>query len=217
MSGKLATAVLAVTLFFLCASAAARAQSDDKKNELTGTVGRIFISDQGINGANAPMVNPFVRSGEGLTFEVNYSRYLIFSDVFAVSGEVPAVFNLDENLNSGSAVVPTGYKQIFVTPAVRLNLFPATAVSPWASLGGGFGHFSEDSQLLYQGGPNPGKSTTSGVLEAGIGLDVKFWRNFSIRGQLRDFWSGEPDFPLADTGKTRQHNYFVSGGLIWHF
>jgi hypothetical protein len=214
MSGKQAViAVLAVTISVL----GARATAQDEKNELTGIIGRIFISDQGIHGPNAPLVNPFVRSGEGLTFEVNYSRQLFGTPVYAVSGEVPAVFNLDEDLGSGSAVVPTGYKQIFVTPSVRLNLFPATAVSPWVSFGGGFAHFSEDSQLIYQGGPNPGTSTTSGVIQGGVGLDVRVYHRFSIRGEVRDFWSGTPDLPLADTGKTRQHNYFVGGGVIWHF
>ena len=92
--------------------------------------------------------------------------------VLAVSGEVPAVFNLDEDLGSGSDVVPADYKQIFVTPAVRLNVFPYTAVSPWVSFGGGFGHFSENKTLNYYG-TNPGGSTTSGVLQGGFGLDVK--------------------------------------------
>jgi hypothetical protein len=55
------------------------------------------------------------------------------------------------------------------------------------------------------------------VIQGGFGLDVKVWHRFSIRGQVRDFWSGTPDFPLADTGKTRQHNFFVGGGVIWHF
>jgi len=213
MSGKkVVIAVLAMMLSFLGGSAAAQEQ----KNELTGIVGRTFISDQGISGVNAPTVNPFVRSGKGITFEVNYSRYFIFNPVYAVSGEVAAAANLDEDLNSGGNVVPTDYKQIFVTPAVRVNLFPGTAVSPWVSFGGGFGHFSEGNKLYY-GGSNPGKSSTTGVIEGGIGLDVRFWHRFSIRGQVRDFWSGEPDFPLANTGKTRQHNFFVGGGLIWHF
>jgi hypothetical protein len=215
MSGKKALlAALATALYLLGASVAV---AQDQKNAITGIVGRTFISDQGIIGPNAPQVNPFVRSGKGLTFEVNYSRYLIVHPVFAISGEVPAVFNLDEKLGSGGPVVPTNYKQIFVTPAIRINLFPATAVSPWVSIGGGIAHFTENSQLIYQAGPNPGGSTTSGVLEGGLGLDVKVWRRFSIRGQVRDFWSGEPDFPLADTGKTRQHNYFVGGGVGWHF
>jgi hypothetical protein len=211
MSGKQAIiAVLAATMSFLGASAAAQ----DEKNELTGMIGRIIISDQGIAGAT--YFNPFVRSGKGLSFEVNYARRLVGSQIFAVSGEVPAVFNLDEDLNSGSNVVPVDYQQIFVTPSVRLNLFPETAVSPWVSIGGGFAHFSENKNLIY-GGANPGTSSTSGVLQAGVGLDVRFWRRFSIRGEFRDFWSGTPNLPLADTGKTRQHNFFVSGGVVWHF
>jgi len=211
MSGKQAViAVLAATMSILGASAAAQ----DEKNEFTGILGRVIISDQGIIGASYP--NPFVRSGKGLSFEVNYARRLLGSQVYAVSGEVPAVFNLDEDLNSGSDVVPVDYKQIFVTPSVRLNLFPETAVSPWVSIGGGFGHFSENKNLIY-GGTNPGTSTTSGVLQAGLGLDVRVWHSFSIRGQFRDFWSATPNLPLADTGKTRQHNFFVGGGVVWHF
>ena len=214
MSGKQAVIAALVLAVSVLASSVGSAQ--DEKNEITGVVGRIFISDQGISGPNAPTVNPFVRSGKGLTFEVNYSRYFIVHPVYAVSGEVPAVFNLDEDLNSGGPVVPVDYKQIFVAPSARVNLFPATAVSPWVSLGAGFAHFSENKNLIYYG-TNPGGSTTSGVIQAGFGLDVKLWRRFSIRGQVRDFWSGTPDLPLADTGKTRQHNYFVGGGVIWHF
>jgi hypothetical protein len=59
------------------------------------------------------------------------------------------------------------------------------------------------------------------VLQAGVGIDVSLWprrfRHFSLRGEARDFYSGTPDLPLADTGKTRQHNYFVAGGLVWRF
>jgi Outer membrane protein beta-barrel domain len=212
MSGKQAViVVLAVTMSILGASAAA---AQDEKNELTGVIGRTFISDQGIVGAT--YFNPFVRSGKGLTFEVNYARRFFITPVYAVSGEVPAVFNLDEKLNSGANIVPMSYKQIFVTPSVRVNLFPETAVSPWVSFGGGFGHFSENNTLIY-GGPNPGSSSNTGVLQGGFGLDVRVWHNFSIRLDVRDFWSGTPDLPLADTGKTRQNNYFVGGGVVWRF
>jgi hypothetical protein len=190
------------------------ATAQDEKNQLTGIVGRTFISNEGIKGAT--FSNPFVRFGKGFTFEVNYSRYLITNPLFALSGEVPVVFNLDQDVNSGANVVPSDYRSYFITPAARVNLFPATAVSPWVSFGGGFGHFSEKSSLIF-GGTNPGKSKTTGVLQAGFGLDVRIWRRISIRGEVRDFWSGEPDFPLAPTGKTRQHNFFVGGGAIWHF
>jgi len=217
MSGKQAVlAVLVVGTLILGVSAAAQ----DEKNELTGILGRTFISDQGIHGPNAPSVNPFVRSGKGLTFEVNYARILRTTEIYSVAGELAAVFNLDEDLNSGGPVVPTDYRQVFVTPALRVNLFPTTAVSPWVSFGGGIARFSEGKNLIYFG-TNPGGSSTSGVLEAGLGLDVtpftKRFRRFSFRGEVRDFWSGTPDLPLADTGKSRQHNFFVGGGVIWHF
>ena len=210
MSGKQAVLAVLMAVSFLGATSSAQ----EEKNELTGVIGRIFISDQGIQGAT--YFNPYVRSGKGLTFEVNYARHLFLTPIFGVSGEVPAVFNLDEDLNSGSDVVPKDYKQIFVTPAVRVNLFPYTAVSPWVSFGGGFAHFSENKDLIYYG-TNPGGSTTSGAIQGGAGLDVRLWHRFSIRGEFRDFWSGTPDLPLADTGKTRQHNFFVGGGLVWHF
>lgn len=218
MSGK--QAILAVLIVGMCVLGCSAAAAQDEKNELTGVIGRIFISDQGIQGPNAPTINPLVRSGKGLTFEVNYARHLMGTDVYTISAEIPAVFNLDEDLNSGGPVVPLDYKQIFVTPSVRANLFPATKVSPWVSFGGGFAHFSENKNLLYYG-TNPGGSTTSGVIQAGLGVDVSLWarrfRRFSIRGEVRDFWSGTPDLPLADTGKTRQHNYLVGAGGIWRF
>jgi hypothetical protein len=69
VSGKQAvTAVLAVMMCLLSASAAAQ----DESNQLTGIIGRTFISDQGIKGALPP--NNLVRSGKGLTLEVNYSH-----------------------------------------------------------------------------------------------------------------------------------------------
>ncbi|MBZ5680158.1 MAG: outer membrane beta-barrel protein [Acidobacteriia bacterium] len=203
-------AVLAVFTILLASAAA-----QDEKNELTGMFGKTVISDQGIQGAT--YFNPFVRSGKGWSFGVNYARHLRTTAIWGVSLEVPAVYNPDEDLNAGLGIVPIDYSEIFVTPAARVNLFPTTAVSPWVSFGGGFGRFSQNKNLIFDAGANPGKNTTTGVIQGGVGLDVKFWHRFSIRGEGRDFWSGHPDFPLANTGKTRQHNYFVGVGVVWHF
>ena len=194
----------------------ASAKTGDEKNEIGGTIGRVFISDQGIQ---APIPNPTIHSGKGLTFEGEYSRRIYGTELFGISAEGVVAYNRGVKLNAGEylySVVPEGYKELFVTPAVRVNLFPQTAVSPWVSLGGGFTHFMQNSKLLF-GGDNPGKNTTTGTLEAGLGLDVKVWKQLSMRGGVRDFWSGIPDYPLAPTGKTRQHNYFVFGGLFWRF
>jgi hypothetical protein len=206
-----------IAVLSLVAITAASAVAQDEKNEVGGMLGRTFISDQGITGAT--YFDPVIHSGNGITIEAEYARRFLVTPIFALSGEVVGVYNPDEDVNageSGSSVVPGDYKSYFITPAARLNLFPTTAVSPWVSFGAGFGHFSESSTLVY-GGANPGKSTTSAVIQAGLGLDVKVWKRLSIRGGVRDFWSGEPDFPLAPTGKTRQHHFFVGGGVFWRF
>ena len=213
MIGKRLWVAVLTVVTMLAASAVAQ----DEKNEIGGTVGATFISNQGIKNATFP--NPIIASGNGHSFDVEYARRLIVTPIWALSGEAVLMVNKDEDLNAGAylhAVVPNQYSQVFVTPGARLNLFPTTAVSPWVSLGVGFGHFGESNNLAY-GGVNPGKSTTSAVIQGGLGLDVKVWRKLSIRGEVRDFWSGEPDFPLADTGKTRQHNFFVAGGAFWRF
>jgi hypothetical protein len=193
------------------------ALAQDEKNDIGGIIGRTFISDQGIQ--NATYFDPIIHSGNGLTFEGEYARRFFVTPVFAISAEGLVAYNHEEKLNAGAygfAVVPQAYKQLFVVPAARVNLFPTTAVSPWASVGAGFGYITQSADLVY-GGVNPGKSTTSAVIEGGLGLDVKVWSKLSMRGEVRDFWSGEPDFPLAPTGKTRQHNYFVGGGAFWRF
>lgn len=213
MSAKGLYAAILSLMIMMAASAAAQ----DERNEIGGILGRTFISDQGIKGAT--YFDPIIHSGKGLTVEGEYARRFIVTPVWALSVEGVVVYNPDEDLNAGEyghAVVPTGYKQLFIAPAARVNLFPTTAFSPWVSFGAGFGHFSQSNQLVYSG-TNPGKSTTSAVIQAGAGLDVKVWKRLSVRGEVRDFYSGEPDFPLAPTGKTRQHNFFVGAGVFWRF
>jgi opacity protein-like surface antigen len=205
--------VLSVVLFVVALAVCVAAQ--DEKNELSGGIGRTFISTQPIQGVN--VFDPNIRYGKGWDVEGSYARRLLVTPVFSVAAELPVVFNFDEKIHASSAGLGPGeYKELFITPSARVNLFPTTAVSLWGSVGGGFGRISEGSKLLY-GSSNPGKSTTSGVLQYGVGLDVKVTKRLILRGEGRDFWAGEPDFPLAPTGKTRQHNYFVGVGLVWRF
>jgi len=210
MSGKRFWIAILATLTALGVFACAQ----DENNQLTGLVGRVFVSDRGIQCGGC--INPFIRSGKGISVEGNYSRYLMGNPLWSLSGEVPVVYNFDQDLGSGENVVPTGYKALFVTPAARINFFPGTAVSPWVSLGGGMGRFSQDANLVY-GGKNPGSSNLTGVLQGGVGLDVRVTHRYSIRGEARDFWSGTPNYPLALPAKSRQHNYFVGAGFIWRF
>ena len=193
------------------------AQAAAQENELSGTIGRTFTSDQSIQ--DAPAYDPDLRFSNGLTFEINYARRLMGMgrDFLSLTLEVPFVVNPDQDLNAAAPNrIPEKYASFFVTPALRLNAFPDQAVSPWVSFGSGFGHFAASSTLLH-GGTNPGTTgTNTGVLQAGLGLDVKIFHRFSLRGEGRDFWSGVPQLNV-NTGKSRQHNIFAGVGIVWHF
>ena len=181
-----------------------------QKNELSGLLGRTFISDQGIIGGT--FFDNNVHFGNGLTFEANYARRVLGAGMASISVEVPFVFNWDEELRSDAVEIPKSLKMYFLTPSARLNIFSESAVSPWVSFGGGFGHFSGGSTLSGV----PTDSTTTGALQAGVGLDVRVFHSFSVRGEARDFWSGVPQLNV-DTGKSHQHNYFVAAGIVWRF
>jgi hypothetical protein len=182
-----------------------------QQNELSGLIGRTIIGQQGIKGGT--FFDNNVHFGKGLTFEANYARRVLGPGFASLSLEVPVVVNWDEDLASDALQVPKSFKSYFVTPSARLNVFANSGVSPWVSLGGGIGRFSESSSQVSGSGKT---GTTTGALQVGLGLDVRFFGRFSLRGEVRDFWSGVPQLNI-DTGKTRQHNYFVAGGVVWHF
>lgn len=179
-----------------------------QKNELAGIVGRTFISDQVIPTSTSP--DNLLRFGNGLTLEGNISRQIMGGQFLALSLEVPVLWNIDEDVHTHTSPVSPGFSALFVTPAARVNIFSGTAVSPWVSVGGGFAHFNGSATL------QPKVGSTNGVFQIGGGLDVALFRHFSLRGELRDFWSGSPNLNIS-TNSSRQHNLYVGGGLVWHF
>src|ERR1700730_8275336 len=203
-----------ITVGALMAVCTFAVQASAQKNELSGSLGRTLISHQTIPGA--PSFDPFLRFGKGYSFEINYARHVANAGPLSLYLEVPFVANPDVDLHAAQNVIPEQFSSYFVTPAARLSIFSDQAVSPWISFGGGFAHFGESSTLEF-GGSNPGKKgTTTGVLQAGVGLDVRIFHRFSLRGEGRDFRSGVPQLNV-NIGKSRQRNIFVGIGVVWHF
>lgn len=205
-----------VVVLVLIATAIAFAQ-EAGKNEIAGTFGHTFVSDQGV--PNSGLSNSIINHGAGYSFEINYARILRGYDWADFAIELPAIFNPDEDLHYFTNQIPQQYSSFFITPAARVRFFPEVAFSPWISFGGGLGHFQASSNLLFFGKNTGNRGETTGVLQGGVGLDVHIPRRIQrlkIRVEARDDWSGMP--PLnVNTGKTRQHNYYVAGGLVYRF
>lgn len=193
------------------------ASAQAARNELAGSFGHSFISDQAV--LNSGLSDSIVNHGQGFSFEINYARILRGYDWADFAVEVPMTFNPDEDLHYFGNQIPEGYSSFFITPAARVRFFPEVDVSPWISFGGGVGHFQASSNLLFFGKNTGNRGETTGVLQGAVGLDVHIPRvsnRLKIRAEARDDWSGMPPINV-DTGKTRQHNYFVAGGLVYRF
>jgi hypothetical protein len=201
MARKYFGIVVLLTMAILAGNALAQS------NEVAGTIGRTFIANQTAGGST-------IHFGDGLTFEANYAHRFLNFGVFGVSVEVPFVVDPRNRLQDDVNVVPYAFKSYFVTPAARINLFPSTAFSPWVSVGGGFGYFTPSSTLEFNQTPNPGKSTTTGVFQIGGGLDVRVAGPIKIRGEIRDFYSGEP--PL-NVSSGRYSNLYAAAGVVISF
>jgi hypothetical protein len=196
--------------------AIASAEAADK-NEVAGTFGHTFISDQSV--PNSGLADSTISHGAGYSFAVNYARILRASDWADFAIEVPVIFNPDEDLHYFTNQIPEAYSSIFATPAARLRFFPGVKVSPWVSFGGGVGHFAASGNLLFYGKNTGNRGDTTAVLQGGVGLDVHIHRRIprlKLRVEARDDWSGVPPINV-NTGKTRQHNYYVAGGVVYRF
>ena len=210
--------LLFVILFLVATVAGVCAQTADwdKKNEVAGLFVRDLARGHKITSPPIAFTDNRVNIGYGYGFQGNYGRRLRVTDLAAFTFEVPVLYLPDQDLLSSNDLVPEGYKALFITPGVRANLFPNTLVSPWAAIGAGFGHFSTSKQGVFNVQKVPGKSSTTSVIQFGLGLDVKIWRSLKFRAEARDFYSGVPELNV-NQGRTRMHNVTGGGGIVWVF
>jgi hypothetical protein len=186
-----------------------------QRNDLSVTGGETFVSTQTVRNSGLSF-NPPLHFENAPTVAFNYSFLLKNAGIFGIRAELPVAYYPHMDLNTAKYGIPSDIGALFVTPSLRVNIFSEDTVSPWVSVGGGYGRFRESSTLLF-GGANPGPtSTNTGVVQFGAGLDVWIWHHWGVRGEARDFYSGEPALNL-DTGHSRMHNYYVGAGIAFRF
>ncbi len=202
MSAQRLAALVVPVLFFVSSALA-------QINEFSITAGRTFVGTQTASGLP-------VHFGNEESFEFNYGRLLKSHSIFGLYAELPVAIypRMDVNYNLGH-LTPKDIGALFVTPSVRLNIFSGDSVTPWVSAGGGYGRFRVAPVTLYED-PNPGSGSNTGVVQFGAGLDVWVWHSWGARFEARDFYSGAPNLNV-DTGRSRQHNYYVGLGVVHRF
>jgi hypothetical protein len=185
-------------------------------NELSITAGRTFVSTQTTQNPPPNDPNPNIHFGNEESVAFNYGRLLMSHKILGLYAELPVAIYFRMDLNTYENQIPKDIGALFATPSVRLNIFSGESVTPWVSVGGGYGRFREAPRLNFYG-PNPGLTgTNTGVVQFGAGLDVWVWHRWGARFEARDFYSGKPALNV-DTSNSRQHNYYVGIGVAYRF
>lgn len=179
-------------LFALISASFAYAQ----QNELAITVGGQF-----------PKNNSF-DSGTSLAVGASFAHRLAHVPLASLYWELPLVVGPKSVLHLPST---SNYSSVFVAPGLKLKFAPELPWSPYLVGGVGVAHFRREATSV-----TPSDSATNAVYDFGGGLDVKVAPWVSFRGEVRDFYSGLPNFSgLPSDG--RQHNVVAQTGLVLRF
>jgi len=205
----------AAVLFIFGGLTLSAAQAEKgSKNELGLLLGATVTPTRTLSGQAAD-----VEFGSGLVFQATYARQLRNFHATALFFELPFVASPFVDLSSSNLSVPSNYAFLFVTPGLRLKVLPHSVVTPWVSLGGGYGFF-EESKQRQDGTAIPRINAGRGSVQFGGGVDfrtpVKVLFPIGVRAEVRDFYSGVPDFRTTAPGGL-QHNLVISGGLVVRF
>ncbi|HZF41180.1 MAG TPA: outer membrane beta-barrel protein [Blastocatellia bacterium] len=182
-----------------------------QENELALVVGRLKPSDRSLSLDPLPPIKTAF-SGAA-TYQINYAKRIVNGEVASLHFEIPVIVAPRTGVKSDNFLLPRTYSTLIFTPGVKLKVFPGSGFSPYVVSGIGLGRFSQ-SDTNIDGSPNTGDHTnTSFVFNFGGGVDLNVLGPLSVRGEVRDFMTGTPNFstPLLSD---RQHNLYVGVGIV---
>lgn len=186
-------------------------QAFAQSNDLTLSLGGIPNQSRSFRSPSAGSV----QISADVSLGANYGHRLLDAEFAAIYGEIQFVALPNRSLTAPTTTVPQNYASLYVTPGLRLKVLPTARLSPWVALGGGYALY-EQSAKLSNGQNSTSKFLSRGVFDFGGGLDYQLFRLFGLRGEVRDFVSGNLNLNAALSSST-QHNIVASGGISVRF
>ncbi len=168
-----------------------------QSNELAITGGGQFSS------------NDFFTSGNSWAVGANFAHRIAGVPLLGLYFELPVVVAPKSVIHVNS----TDYSSLYVTPGLKVKFAPSFPISPYVAGGVGFARFHSGATSVTSD-----QTSTKAVFDIGGGLDFKIAPFFSARAEVRDFYSGLPNFSLVSSGLSgRQNNVVPQVGLVFRF
>ena len=175
-------------------------------HEVGLTLGRFLSQER--NGTQSR-----VKLGSGTALQANYGFRLVEGSRTSLYAEVHFLANPQRKVESAAQTATRDVATLYVTPGLRVRFFPRAAVRPYLAIGGGYALYEQSTQRK-DGQPNTApRHLNRGTLVFGGGVDVPVWRFVSLRGEMRDFYSGSPGYNLSAI-RGGQHNIVLGGGIV---
>jgi opacity protein-like surface antigen len=190
-----------LSMLFLCLSAPLFAQ----RHELGFTIGGLLENDRGA-----------VRSKSGTALQFNYGYRFWSNSAVAVSGEIHMLASPLRDVE-GPPRSTRDYASLYLTPGVRVKLNPLGRIQPYGVVGGGYALY-EQSTLNMAGQANAApRHINRGAFVYGAGADLPIRKWLALRGEVRDFVTGNPAYFSEGISGGWQHNVVIGGGFVLRF
>lgn len=214
--------LIAYVLALMCVPGAdgqANASNPTTRNEIGLVIGATETPAIGLANGGTIHLN------SSLALGAEYDRQLLGRRTALYGGIDFVASPFDVKASFPAPNVSPQYAYLFLSPHVRLKFNQDGALQPWLLFGGGYADFSPAQPRA--GGVNVAGAGSTGTLEFGGGLDTKplvhlrgipLIRDLPIgtRLEVRDFYSGQPNYGIPTNG-SRQNSLVFTGGLLLRF
>jgi opacity protein-like surface antigen len=194
------------TLVIFTIGVAASLTAIGQTHELGLTLGRI-------GGPTRASAAGDLHLDSGVALQANYGYRFLQRRSFGLIGELHFLANGQRRISSANSSATRDIATAFVTPGVRVEFTPGRRFIPYAAIGGGYALY-EQSYFRIDGATNQApRFTHRGAFMYGGGVDVPVLRWLRARGEVRDFYTGDPNFNTA-ARNSGQHNVVLGGGFV---
>ena len=195
-------AALSVGVFLLAVPAAATA------GELGLTLGAVSGPARTVSGSTSTL-----NFSNGVALQAVYAKKFMSIKYAELSWESLLMVNPRQSVNSTTTSAIKNYGSLILAPGMRLKFYPEKRLSPWVVGGGGYALYYPSSSSIAGKALAAISNTNSLALEMGGGMDFIATPKWTIRGEVRDFYTGSPNFGVPVSGRG-QFNFVVSGGIV---